>query len=168
MAEKLRELAPGLPLRLQEPGMDEASRLDFLAAFTGDGAPVLGLCVLGGVFGEGLDLPGQALIAAAVVGVGLPQVNPERDLYRQRMQEALGDGFGHAYRNPGMHKVLQAAGRLIRSASDRGVLLLMDDRYAQRDYAALLPPHIRPVRVKSPEEVRALAQDFWAGSLEGA
>ena len=141
--------------------MTEGERADFLARFTGDDTSLLGLCVLGGVFAEGVDLPGRALIGAMVLGVGLPQVNAERDLYRDRMREALGDGFGYAYRYPGMHKVLQAAGRLIRSESDRGVLLLMDDRYGQRDYAALLPAHWRVDRVYSGEEITSRARVFW-------
>jgi DNA excision repair protein ERCC-2 len=118
------------------------------------------------VFAEGVDLPGRALIGAMVLGVGLPQVNAERDLYRERMQQTLGEGFGYAYRYPGMHKVLQAAGRLIRSESDRGVLLLMDDRYGQKDYSALLPPHWRLKRVYSREEITLRARDFWEGGGE--
>ncbi len=164
----LRDLAPGLPLIPQEPGMDEAARADFLDAFLKDEAPLLGLCVLGGVFAEGVDLPGRALIGAMVVGVGLPQVNPERDRFRERMEEAMGDGFGFAYRFPGMHKVLQAAGRLIRSETDRGVLLLMDDRYAQRDYRELIPSHLALRRVYSIDEITSQAREFWSGDpVEG-
>ena len=103
----------------------------------------------------------SALIGAMVVGVGLPQVNPERERIRERLQEALGDGFGHAYRFPGMQKVLQAAGRLIRSERDRGVLLLMDDRYAQEAYSGLLPSHLKLKRVYSKEEITSLARAFW-------
>lgn len=161
VGEALAGFMPDIPLIRQEPGMTEGERADFLARFTGDDTSLLGLCVLGGVFAEGVDLPGRALIGAMVLGVGLPQVNAERDLYRDRMREALGDGFGYAYRYPGMHKVLQAAGRLIRSESDRGVLLLMDDRYGQRDYAALLPAHWRVNRVYSGEEITSRARVFW-------
>jgi DNA excision repair protein ERCC-2 len=164
--EALADFSPEVPLITQEPGMSEGERADFLARFTGDDAPLLGLCVLGGVFAEGVDLPGRALIGAMVLGVGLPQVNAERDLYRERMQQTLGEGFGYAYRYPGMHKVLQAAGRLIRSESDRGVLLLMDDRYGQKDYSALLPPHWRLKRVYSREEITLRARDFWEGGGE--
>ena len=158
----MEELQPALPLNVQQPGMDEVSRLQFLDRFVRDEAPVLGLCVLGGVFAEGVDLPGQALSAVCILGVGLPQVNALRNLYRDRMEEALGNGFAYAYVYPGMHKVLQAAGRLIRSESDRGVLLLMDDRYSQRDYQELLPPHIRLSRVSSKEEITQAAGAFFA------
>jgi len=161
MEPVLRELDPDLPLIVQKPGMDEASRILFLDAFVQGESRLLGLCVLGGVFAEGVDLPGEALIGAMIVGVGLPQVNPERERIRERLQEALGDGFGHAYRFPGMQKVLQAAGRLIRSERDRGVLLLMDDRYAQEAYSGLLPSHLKLKRVYSKEEITSLARAFW-------
>jgi Rad3-related DNA helicase len=149
-----------LPLLVQEPGMGDAARAAFLARFTQDEAPLLGLCVLGGVFAEGVDLPGRALIGAAVVGVGLPQVNPERELYRERMEEAMGEGFAYAYRYPGMHKVLQAAGRLIRSETDRGALLLLDDRYGQDAYAELMPDAWRPIRIKDAGDIAGRVRDF--------
>ncbi|NLX83041.1 MAG: ATP-dependent DNA helicase [Clostridiales bacterium] len=158
----LEESNPDLPLVVQQPGMDEDSRVRFLDAFIRDEAPVLGLCVLGGVFAEGVDLPGKALCAVAILGVGLPQVNELRNHYRARMEEVMGDGFGFAYRYPGMHKVLQAAGRIIRSENDRGVLLLLDDRYQQGDYQALLPLHITPNRVSSIEDITQNARAFFA------
>lgn len=164
----LEQARPALPLLVQRPRMDETERESFLSAFTADDAPVLGLCVLGGVFAEGVDLPGTALIGAAVLGVGLPQVNPERELYRARMQDAFGDGFAYACQIPGMHRVLQAAGRLIRSETDRGVLLLMDDRYAARRVSGLMPAHLRPRRVYSGEEISSLARAFWEGRKEEA
>ena len=158
---------PAVPLIVQQSGMDERQRLDFLNAFTQDEAPLLGFCVLGGVFSEGVDLPGKALTAAAIVGVGLPQVNEERDLFKARMEEVLGDGFAFAYRYPGMHKVLQAAGRLIRSENDRGVLLLMDDRYDWGDYQELLPPHLRLHRVHSMQDITDKTRAFWQENEEG-
>lgn len=160
----LKEISPDLPVIVQRSGMDEASRSVFLDAFLRGEGSLLGLCVLGGVFAEGVDLPGEALIGAVIVGVGLPQVNSERDCIRERMQEALGDGFGYAYRFPGMQKVLQAAGRLIRSETDRGVLLLMDDRYTQPAYQELLPSHLKLKRVYSKGEITSLARAFWAGA----
>lgn len=155
------ETGGALPTLVQQPGMDEAQRLAFLQSFTQGDEPLLGLCVLGGVFSEGVDLPGRALTTVAIVGVGLPQVNQERDLFRARMEEVMGDGFSFAYRIPGMHKVLQAAGRLIRSEHDRGVLLLMDDRYTREDTLALLPAHLRLNRVHSIEELAQKARAFW-------
>ena len=163
----LESLAPDLPLLIQQTGMEIQAREQFLAAFTKDGLPLLGLCVLGGIFAEGVDLPGTALQAVAILGVGLPQVNPEREQFRQRMEETMGDGFAFAYTYPGMHKVLQAAGRLIRSEQDRGLLLLLDDRYRQNEYQELLPPHIQPERVYSTMEITQKTQAFWQEAGEG-
>ena len=164
VAEVIMSEAPDLPLIIQERGMDEAAREDFLARFTRDEEPLLGLCVMGGVFAEGVDLPGRQLIGAAILGVGLPQVSEERGLYQARMEEAFQDGFGFAYRYPGMQKVAQAAGRLIRSETDRGVLLLMDDRFSQRGYQQLLPEHVTMNRVQTIDEITALTRRFWAGA----
>jgi DNA excision repair protein ERCC-2 len=157
-----------LPVIIQQPGMDETQRNAFLEAFTQNENPLLGLCVLGGVFSEGVDLPGSALTSAAIIGVGLPQLNEERNLFRQRMESVMGDGFGFAYRFPGMHKVLQAAGRLIRSENDRGVLLLLDDRYTQEEYSGLLPAHILMERVQSIEDIVLKTQAFWQENMEGS
>ena len=101
---------------------------------------VAAFCILGGVFGEGVDLPGERLASVVVVGVGLPQVNRDRELLRQWYQQQRGSGFEYAYLYPGMQKVAQALGRVVRSSSDRGAALLLDRRYAQRDYRELLPP----------------------------
>jgi DNA excision repair protein ERCC-2 len=134
---------PYLPLLIQENGMEEADREAFLARFSADDRPLLGLAVLGGVFAEGIDLPGKRLLGVMVVGVGLPMVCPEQEALRRHYEKDLGDGFAYAYRYPGMHKVLQAAGRVVRSETDRGVVLLIDQRYYQNDYLSLCPPHWR-------------------------
>ncbi len=134
---------PALPLLVQENGMEEAARETFLAQFTADERPLLGLAVLGGVFAEGIDLPGERLLGVMVTGVGLPMVCPEQEALRRHYEKTLGDGFAYAYRYPGMHKVLQAAGRVIRSETDRGVVVLIDQRYYQKDYLSLCPPHWR-------------------------
>ena len=140
---ELVQCDPNLPLLIQDSSMEEADREAFLAQFTADHQPLLGLAVLGGVFAEGIDLPGERLLGVMVVGVGLPMVCLEQEALRRHYEEALGDGFAYAYRYPGMHKVLQAAGRVIRSETDRGVVLLIDHRYFQRDYLTLCPPHWR-------------------------
>jgi Rad3-related DNA helicase len=100
----------------------------------------VGFAVLGGAFAEGVDLPGDRLIGAFIATLGLPQVNPVNEQFRQRI-EALhpGRGFDFVYLYPGLQKVVQAAGRVIRSESDRGVLHLMDDRFARADVKELLP-----------------------------
>ena len=97
--------------------------------------------MLGGVFGEGVDLVGSRLIGCAIVGVGLPQVSPRQEMLRRYFDDKDGCGFDYAYRFPGMNKVLQAAGRVIRTEQDRGVVLLLDDRFAQEGYRRLFPRH---------------------------
>lgn len=129
---------PELPQWRQQRRMDEAERAAFLARFTLDGRGV-GFAVLGGAFGEGIDLPGARLIGAFIATLGLPQINPVNEQVRQRMQASFGAGYDYTYLYPGIQKVVQAAGRVIRSSSDRGVVYLIDDRFAQPAVQALLP-----------------------------
>ena len=148
---------------VQESGTDDAARAEFLAQFMPQPKEtLLGFGVLGGVFGEGVDLAGDRLIGCAIVGVGLPQVNPQQEMLRRYYDAQNGSGFDYAYRYPGMNKVLQAAGRVIRTPEDRGVVLLLDDRFARPDYARLFPPHWQPIRyLHSAEELGQALQDFW-------
>jgi len=129
---------PGIPIWRQERRMSEAERAAFLARFTLDGRGI-GFAVLGGAFGEGIDLPGARLIGAFVATLGLPQVNPVNEELRRRMDAMFGAGYDYAYLYPGMQKVVQAAGRVIRTEEDRGVVWLIDDRFARADVAVLLP-----------------------------
>ena len=154
-------LRPELPLHVQQRSMDEAARAEYLHRFETPNTVFLALCVLGGIFSEGIDLPGARLIGTAIVGVGLPQVNPAQEALRACYDAAFADGFGMAYRYPGMHRVLQAVGRVIRSETDCGVALLLDDRYADPRWQALMPPHYHPQLVRSEDEIRARSQDFW-------
>lgn len=121
--------------------MDEAGRQAFLARFTesGEGGQGIGFAVLGGLFGEGIDLPGKQLIGAFIATLGLPQVNPVNEQIMQRMNEIFGDGYSYTYLYPGMRKVVQAAGRVIRTTTDEGVIYLMDDRFARPEVRPLLP-----------------------------
>ena len=117
---------------------------------------------MGGIFGEGVDLTGDRLIGCAIVGVGLPQVNPRQEILRRYYDETCGTGFDYAYRFPGMNKVLQAAGRVIRTPEDRGVVLLLDDRFARPEYARLFPRHWSHLRFL--QTTAALEQElraFW-------
>jgi DNA excision repair protein ERCC-2 len=140
VAATLERLHPQLPLWLQQRGMDEAGRAEFLARFV-EGGQGLGLAVLGGAFSEGVDLPGSRLIGAFVATLGLPQLNPVNEAMQRAMDQAMGVGLGYdyTYLYPGLRKVVQAAGRVIRSEHDRGVLVLMDDRFARAEVRALLP-----------------------------
>ena len=159
----LRELLPDITFLEQSPKMDDAARADFLAQFTPDAVGItLGLAVMGGVFAEGIDLPAERLCGAVVVGVGLPQVCLERDVLREAYEETYQNGFRYAYQYPGMSKVLQAAGRIIRTETDRGALLLIDTRYSLSDYRALLPPHWKVERVRHKEELADKVSAFWS------
>ena len=108
-----------------------------------------------------MDLPAERLCGAAIVGVGLPQVGVERDTLKARYEENYGSGYAYAYAYPGLGKVLQAAGRIIRSERDRGALLLIDNRYAREDYRALLPPHWSPIPVRTDAEITARTAQFF-------
>ena len=156
---------PDIPLLVQESGLDDAARADFLARFSAGGTgPLLGFCVMGGIFGEGIDLTGDRLIGCAVVGVGLPQVNPQQEILRRYYDdpENGGCGFAYAYRYPGMNKVLQAAGRVIRTPQDKGVVLLIDDRFAHPDYRRLMPPHWGHLQfLPGTDALQAALHDFW-------
>lgn len=127
------------PLWVQTREMGEEDRAAFLSAFDQEKQPKLGLCVLGGLFSEGIDLPGDRLIGVIIVGVGLPVPSARISAVRACYDRHFGDGFAYACRIPGMHKVLQAAGRVIRSETDKGLVLLLDERYRQDAYRALLP-----------------------------
>ncbi len=126
-------------LWVQRRDMGERDRDAFLSAFEDENAHRLGLCVLGGLFSEGIDLPGKRLVNAVVVGVGLPVPSARINAVRSCYQKHFGDGFAYACRIPGMQKVLQAAGRVIRSETDSGIVLLLDERYAQWEYSTMLP-----------------------------
>jgi DNA excision repair protein ERCC-2 len=160
--EQFHALHPAVPVLVQRPGMTEAEREAFLAAFAVEHAETrVGFVVLGGIFGEGIDLVGERLIGAVIVGVGLPQLCVERDLIRDFFQTRAGAGFDYAYTFPGMNRVLQAMGRVIRSESDRGVVLLIDARYAEGRYRRLFPGHWQPVRVASLAAIGDALRRFW-------
>jgi Rad3-related DNA helicase len=134
----LRERHPEVPAWEQARQMDEAGRTRFLERFQADGRGV-GFAVLGGAFAEAVDLPGRRLIGAFIATLGLPQVNPVNEQFRALLQRRFGAGFEHAYLYPGLQKVVQAAGRVIRGPEDRGVLHLLDERFGRADVRALLP-----------------------------
>ncbi|MFH0728526.1 MAG: ATP-dependent DNA helicase [Pseudomonadota bacterium] len=161
----LTGVRPRMDVILQAPGMTEAEREAFLERFTFEKHQRLaGFAVMGGVFGEGIDLEGDRLSGAAIVGVGLPGISAENELIRQYFDRVDGAGFEYAYLFPGINRVLQAAGRVIRSETDRGTVMLIDDRYATTRYRTLLPGHWEPVRVRDEKEMALQLQKFWAGS----
>ena len=138
LADVLAAQHPRIPCWTQERRMSEPDRDAFLERFVPGGRGV-GFAVLGGVFAEGIDLPGDRLIGAFVATLGLPQFDAVNEAYRERLQARYGAGYEYAYLYPGLRRVIQAAGRVIRSTSDRGTLHLIDDRFAKREVRALLP-----------------------------
>ncbi|NMZ90512.1 ATP-dependent DNA helicase [Pseudomonas panacis] len=138
VAQLLAETLPQIPLWQQSRGMAEAERQGFLDKFT-EHSQGVGFAVLGGAFGEGIDLPGTRLIGAFIATLGLPQLNPVNEQIKLRMAAIFGAGYDYTYLYPGIQKVVQAAGRVIRSQHDRGVVMLMDDRFGEARVRQLLP-----------------------------
>lgn len=163
--EMLRDLTsrwdlPEHDLLLQEPDMSEASRAEWIQRLSEGGRPVVLAAVLGGIFAEGLDLPAGALSAVLVAGPGFPPVGLERDLLKEYYEDRYGEGFRYASVVPGLTRVVQAAGRLIRRPEDRGVIVLVDRRFRWRDLQALLPEDWFPVVADDPvAEIRAFQEE---------
>lgn len=125
---------------IQQSGMKEEEREAFLEEFTKEREKsFVAFCVMGGIFGEGIDLKQEQLIGAMIVGTGIPQISNEREILMNYYEKKSGNGFDYAYRYPGMNKVLQAAGRVIRTVDDIGVIELLDERFLQSDYRGLFP-----------------------------
>lgn len=163
----------GIECVCQRSGMTEEEREEFLGMFRQrleDGSmeekSLVGFCVMGGVFSEGIDLIGDCLIGVAVVGTGIPQISYEREILKSYYDQRGRLGFDYAYRYPGMNKVLQAAGRVIRTAEDRGVILLLDERFLQRDYRQMFPVEWTDYQVCVQETLGQRLEEFWAGSKD--
>ena len=147
---------------IQAPGMSEHEREEFLNRFGRENLQsLIGFAVMGGIFGEGIDLVGERLSGAVVVGVGLPGISLEKELIREYFAVHHNTGFEYAYQYPGINRVFQAAGRVIRTEIDRGVVLLIDQRYGTHRYRSLLPAEWRPVKVQSGEQLTDALQKFW-------
>ncbi len=154
--------SPDVTILVQNPSMLEAEREAFLLAFRekSDGT-VLGFCVMGGIFAEGIDLVGDRLIGAVIVGTGIPQISREREILKQYYDEKGENGFDYAYRFPGMNKVLQSAGRVIRSHTDYGIILLLDERFCLPEYRSLFPREWESYRICTRKTVGQALRDFW-------
>lgn len=148
---------------IQTNAMTEEEREAYLSKFQYNPKETLiSFAVMGGIFSEGVDLKGDRLSGAIVVGVGLPQICLERNIIRQYFDENNNKGFNYAYMYPGMNKVLQAAGRVIRTEKDKGVVLLIDDRFAYKSYKMIFPKEWRHnIEVFSPEKVKSMIDLFW-------
>lgn len=163
VADEFREAYPEYRVSIQGSKLDETEREAFLANFQeSPSETMVAFCVLGGIFSEGIDLVGERLSGAIVVGVGLPQVNHEQELIKEYYDEKKNAGFSYAYQLPGMNKVIQAAGRVIRTMTDRGIVLLLDQRYTNPHYSQLLPPNWQDRKiVRSTQAITQLAEAFW-------
>lgn len=156
-------------IAIQQSRMTEAERETFLRKFTGKGpggaqsAPrtLIGFCVMGSFFGEGIDLRGESLIGVIVVGTALPQVGTEREILKNYFDRRGMDGFFYSYTCPGMAKVLQAAGRVIRTEEDRGVILLIDERFSRRTYREMFPREWSDAEYVTLDNIVPRLEQFW-------
>lgn len=145
----------------QTPDMTEQEREGFLEEFQEREGTLVGFCVLGGIFSEGVDLTGESLIGAVIVGTGLPQIGSQREILKEYYDKKNHCGFDYAYRYPGMNKVLQAAGRVIRTKEDKGVILLLDDRFWDRDYQEIFPREWQDRTGCRLDTVEGAVERFW-------
>lgn len=148
---------------VQETGMREQEREEFLECFRTERENTLvGFCVMGGIFSEGIDLKNEALIGAVIVGTGLPQVSNEREILKNYYDKRYREGFDYAFRYPGMNKVLQSAGRVIRTMEDKGVIVLLDERFLQREYLKMFPREWENYETVTVDSVREKVKKFWS------
>lgn len=158
------EAYPDIHVTVQDDQMNTIDKQAFLSSFDTSDTLHIRFCVLGGMYSEGIDLKGDKLIGVIIIGVGLPQINPMQDLIRDHFQEINQMGYAYAYQFPGMNKVLQAAGRVIRSIHDKGIIVFIDDRFTSRFYQGLFPAHLRVYEVISaPQKVYTTLTTFWKG-----
>lgn len=144
---------------IQNPSMQEKDREEFLEQFEMEQQEtLLGFCVMGGIFAEGIDLTGEKLIGAIIVGTGLPQISYEREILKHYYKE---NGFDYAYRFPGMNKVLQSAGRVIRTKEDKGIILLLDERFYSPDYRILFPREWEDYLTCTRQNIGEILENFW-------
>lgn len=152
----------GVECLVQKQVMNEQEREEFLQAFETERENALaGFCVMGGVFAEGIDLKAERLIGAVVVGTGLPQISNEREILKKYYDQRGETGFDYAFRYPGMNKVMQAAGRVIRTLEDKGIILLLDERFLQYEYQRLFPREWEGYQVCTKNTVRHMLEKFW-------
>lgn len=146
----------------QERIMTAEDRNDFLGEFTHESNKV-GFLVLGGIFSEGVDLIGDRLIGSMIISVGMPGVSKERDLIKYHFDKEGFNGFDYSYTYPGLNKVFQAAGRVIRGEDDRGIIYLLDDRYSWQKYMNLFPKHwTNQVMADSKKDFYKIINKFWS------
>jgi DNA excision repair protein ERCC-2 len=161
--EEFKAICQTATVVVQRPDFTDADRREFLHHFSEENQHGLaGFAVMGGVFGEGIDLIGDRLSGVAIIGPGLPGIGQQRELIKEYFDhQQQGNGFRFAYQYPGINKVLQAAGRVIRAETDKGVVLLIDERFLNYSYNYLLPAAWQPVQIDSVVQMETVLQAFW-------
>ncbi len=154
---------------VQQRNLTEMEKEAFVDAFSHEekDKTLIAFAVLGGMFGEGIDLVGEKLSGAVIVGVGLPLICFEQNIIKDYFEEMMGEGFDYAYTYPGMNKVMQAAGRVIRTTDDVGSVLLVDRRFHSRKYERLFPPEWHHhLGVRSPGDIERILEKFWENAQQ--
>lgn len=159
--EEYSDFVGGNKILVQESSMTEAKKQEFLDSFTGQDNNCIGMCVMGGIFAEGIDLKNDALIGAVIVGTGLPMVCNEREILRSFFDNNEKNGYAYSYMYPGMNKVCQAAGRVIRTVDDTGIIALLDDRFLTDEYICLFPREWSNVAIGNEKNIGQIVDDFW-------
>ena len=171
MEEILKEIERGrgdYEIAVQKQSMVELEREEFLSAFHNfHQKTFLSFCVMGGIFSEGIDLTEDKLIGSIIIGAGLPQVCMEKEVVKTYFEESGRNGFDYAYLYPGINKVLQAAGRVIRTENDKGIIILLDDRFLRKEYSALFPREWHDREVINLRGISQKVEDFWKKTESG-
>ncbi|MGL1894178.1 MAG: ATP-dependent DNA helicase [Spirochaetaceae bacterium] len=159
--EEVNKLMILRDVHIQKPKMDETQRKDYIDKFHNH-KNVIAFAIMGGVFGEGIDLVGDKLIGVIVVGVGLPQISLRNNLIKEYFQNKRFNGYNYAYNYPGFNKVMQAVGRVIRREEDKGIAILIDERFNTRNYRPLFPPEWgHHLIINSDDDMKLNIQNFW-------
>lgn len=168
--EVFQKKYPKINITTQSRSMSEKAKQEFLDSFDAKAEGTLvGFCVMGGSFSEGIDLRGERLIGAIVVGVGLPTISNELNIIKEHFDKTRETGYAYAYTYPGMIKVLQASGRVIRSEDEKGVVLLIDDRFTAPEYRALMPEYWSHIKfISSAQELLSTVVNFWKNDGENS
>ncbi|OZG74991.1 hypothetical protein BTA51_00895 [Hahella sp. CCB-MM4] len=161
LVEAFSASCPDIEYLAQPQDNSPEAREAFLSAFS-DNSRTVGFVVLGGAYGESIDMAGERLIGSIILGPGLPQLSRENDAIAKYFEQQGLDGFAYAYQLPGWQKVIQAAGRVIRTETDKGIVILADDRFTHQQYQALFPPHWQPRQTTSPEQLLEAVSQFWS------
>ena len=169
LAKAFEEKYPKIKIIRQKKNMSNNEKAEFLASFKNeDGKYLVAFCVMGGIYSEGIDLAGDSLIGAVIVGIGIPQLSYEREALTEYFNEKYEMGKQYAYIYPGMNRVFQAAGRVIRREDDRGIIVLIDDRFDDPIYKKSMPDLWRGTKfISDPKRLREVLDEFWREGEDG-